>query len=44
MKDQNLRLSILLGLLICVSVPTYAAAKTLKGSVIFVRGGIVLLN
>ena len=42
MKNQNLRLSILLSLLICVSVPTYAVAKTLKGSVIFVRGGIVI--
>ena len=44
MKNQNLRLSILLGLLICVSVPTYAVAKPLKGNIIFVRGGIVLLN
>ncbi len=42
MKNQNLRLSILLGLLICVSVPTYAVAKTLKGSVIFVRSGIII--
>ena len=42
MKNQNLRLSILLGLLICVSVPTYTVAKPLEGNVIFIRGGIVI--
>ena len=42
MKNQNLRLSILLGLLIYVFVPTYTVAKPLKGNVIFIRGGIVI--
>ena len=42
MKNQNLRLSILLGLLIYVFVPTYVAAKSLKGNVIFIRDGIVV--
>ena len=42
MKNQNLRLSVLLGLLIYVFVPTHAAAKSLKGNVIFIRDGIVI--
>ena len=42
MKNQNRRLSILLGLLIYVFVPTYTAAKPLEGNVIFIRGGIVI--
>ena len=42
MKNRNLRLSILLGLLIYLFVPTHAVAKPLKGNVIFVRGGIVI--
>ena len=42
MKNQNLRLSIFLGLLIYVFVPTYAVAQSLKGNVIFTRGGIVI--
>ena len=42
MKNQNLRLSIFLSVLIYVFVPTYAVAKPLKGSVIFIRGGIVI--
>ena len=42
MKNQNLRLSIFLGILIYVFSPTYTVAKTLKGNVIFTRGGIVI--
>ena len=42
MKNLNLRLSIFLGLLICVFVPTYTVAKPLEGNVIFIRGGIVI--
>ena len=42
MKMQNLRLSIFLSLLIYAFVPINAAAKPLKGVVIFTRGGIVI--
>ena len=42
MKMQNLRLSTFLGLLIYLFVPTHAVAKSLKGNVIFTRGGIVI--
>ena len=42
MKTQNLRLSTFLGLLIYLFVPTHAVAKSLKGTVIFTRGGIVI--
>ena len=42
MRNQKLRLSIFLGLLIYVFVPTHAVAKPLKGNVIFTRGSIVI--
>ena len=42
MKIQSLRSSIFLGLLFFVLVPINAAAEPLKGSVIFVRDGIVI--
>ena len=42
MKNQNLQLSVLLGLLIYIFVPINVVAKPLKGNVIFVRGGIVI--
>ena len=42
MKNQNLRLSIFLSLLIYVFIPTYTVAKTLKANVIFTRGGIAI--
>ena len=42
MKNQNLRLIIFFGLLIYLFSPICAAAKPLKGSVIFTRGGIVI--
>ena len=42
MKMQSLRLSIFFGLLIYSFVPINAAAKPLKGNVIFTRGGIVV--
>ena len=42
MKMQNLRLSTFLGLLIYLFVASYVVAKSLKGTVIFTRGGIVI--
>ena len=42
MKIQSLRSSIFLGLLLCVLVPINTAAEPLKGSIIFVRDGIVI--
>ena len=42
MKMQNLQLSTFLALLIYIFAPVNAVAKTLKGSVIFTRGGIVI--
>ena len=42
MKMQILRSCIFLGLLFYVLVPINAVAEPLKGSVIFVRGGIVI--
>ena len=44
MKNQNLRLSIFLGLLIYVFVPTYTVAKPLKGNPLFLYGVVLLLN
>ena len=42
MKLQSLRSCIFLGLLFYILVPINAAAEPLKGSVIFVRNGIVI--
>ena len=44
MKIQNLRLSIFLGVLIYIFVPTYVVAKSLKGNVIFIRGGMPVIE
>ena len=41
-EESKPTMSILLGLLIYVFVPIYAVAQSLKGNVIFIRGGIVI--